>query len=134
MDTLFWLAAGSIAVFYWLDTAKAREIAISHGRRACADMHVQFLDGSVVRHKTCVSRNPEGQVSLMRYYHFEFTADGLERRQGHIQLCGNQLILLEIDYPFPEEQDTHSLILSVPHSENFDAIRPRAEKRSDCLH
>ncbi len=135
MDILLWLAAGSAILLYWLDTAKARETAIFHSRKACRDMKLQFLDGTVARYKTRLARSPGGQLCLMRHYRFEFTSDGHQRWYGYARLCGSQLQLLDLDRPCAEEENSHRhLIIADSPSEGSDAIRSRVEKRPDCYH
>lgn len=134
MTILFWLAASGFTALYWLSTARAREMACYHGQKACRNLQLQFLDGSVVRYQTRIARSPGGQLALQRDYRFEFTADGLHRRQGHIRLCANTLVHLHLDQACPEEANPPVLILSTDCHEEADAIRSRTEKGSDCLH
>lgn len=135
MGLLFCLGAGLCAVIYFFDTARARELAILHGRRACKTMHYQFLDGTSVRYKTRLTRSASGQLCLVRRYHFDFTDDGQYRYQGRITLVGHTLEVLELDEPETGLlAHKHSLILSASYSEDPDEIRPRVEKRTDYRH
>ena len=118
MDVLLWILLGAAVMWYWSDTSKAREIAIQHGRRACKEMNLQFLDGTVVRYSTRPKRAPGGQMTLCRDFSFEFTDDGIRRHPGHIQLLGRRLKMLDLDY-HRDDQDTPSsnLIMEAEYSE-----------------
>ncbi|MGB1272153.1 MAG: DUF3301 domain-containing protein [Endozoicomonas sp.] len=138
MDAILWMALLSLFVFYWFDTARAKETAVAHGRRACKEMKVQFLDDSVVRYRSAVRRGPSGQLTIERCFRFEFTLNGQSREQGYIRLLGQRLQLLELDYPHQSVPDQSNrsnitpLFLTTSYTEEPDALRPRTEKRPDC--
>lgn len=150
MDAILWMTLLSLFVFYWFDTARAKETAVAHGRRACKEMKVQFLDDSVVRYRSAVRRGPSGQLTIERCFRFEFTLNGHSREQGYIRLLSQRLQLLELDYPDQsnpdqsasnqsnqdQDQDSQSnitpLFLTASYTEEPDALRQRTEKRPDC--
>ena len=134
MNALLWLVPVFLAFFYWFDTAEAKEAAVVHGRKACKDINVQFLDESVVRFDSKVQRGYSGSLCFSRHFRFEFTIDGQSRHNGYITLLGKRLQLLELDLPDPEHQSNanHLIMTASYRSEDSDAIRSRIEKRSDC--
>lgn len=133
MDALLWFLPVIFLFCYWLDTAEAKETAVLHGRKACKDVNVQFLDDSVVRFRSRFQRNHLGNLCFSRDFRFEFTIDGQTRHNGYIRLLGKRLTMLEMDLPDPEDQDNaHHLILTASYSEDSDALRSRIEKRPDC--
>ncbi len=89
-----------------------------HGRRACKEMNLQFLDGTVVRYSTRFKRGPDGQMHLARDFSFEFTTNGNQRYPGHIGLIGKYLQIMDLQYTGSEEQQTSNLILSAEYSED----------------
>ena len=115
MEVLIWLSLGGIIAWYWASTTKAREIAIAHGRRACKEMNVQFLDGTVVRYSSKPKRGPSGQMCLCRDFSFEFTTDGANRYPGHIRLLGTHLQIMDLDYAKPDEAESNHLILNTEY-------------------
>ena len=115
MDTVLWIIPAALAFWYWSDTSKAREIAIAHGKRACRDMNLQLLDGTVVRYKTRLRRSPGGQMCLARDFSFEFTPDGIRRYPGHIRLLGSRLQMLDIQSPDLSGEHDTSVILSASY-------------------
>lgn len=137
MDVLLWLTLLFILIYYWFDTAKAKEAAVAHGKKACRDMNVQFLDDSVIRYRSRIARGISGQTVIERSFRFEFTVDGQARENGFIRLSGQRLLVLELDYPDQSNSDqsnhhSNRIYMHTSHSEESDALRSRTEKRSDC--
>lgn len=82
--------------WFWLDTLKAREIALAAGQRACESESLQFLDWTVAQSKLRLTRNHEGQVRLARTYRFEYSESGNDRNVGTIQLLGRRVTAVEL--------------------------------------
>lgn len=82
---LLLLAAGT---FLWIDTLRAREAALSAGRRACERYGLLLLDDTVAVTRTRIARNAAGHLRLARTYGFEFSDTGNNRRHGRIDLIG----------------------------------------------
>ncbi len=132
MDVLLWLTLLFILLYYWFDTAKAKEAAVAHGKKACRDMNVQFLDDSVIRYRSRIARGISGQMVIERSFRFEFTVDGQTRENGFIRLSGQRLLVLELDYPDQSNHHSNRIYMHTSYSEESDALRSRTEKRSDC--
>ncbi len=137
MDVLLWLILLFILLYYWFDTANAKEAAVAHGKKACRDMNVQFLDDSVIRYRSRIARDISGQMVIERSFRFEFTVDGQTRENGFIRLSGQRLLVLELDYPDLSNSDqsnhhSNRIYMHTSYSEESDALRSRTEKRSDC--
>jgi hypothetical protein len=90
------IAAG---IFFWLDSLRARERALSAGRAACQRYELQFLDDTVSVSRVRLGRDDEGQLRIARTYTFEFSDTGNNRRQGAIVMLGAELQDLQLD-PF----------------------------------
>ena len=90
------IAAG---IFFWLDSLRARERALSAGRAACQRYELQFLDDSVSVSRVRLGRDDEGQLRIARTYTFEFSDTGNNRRQGAIVMLGAELQDLQLE-PF----------------------------------
>lgn len=82
------------ALWFWLDTLKAREAGIRAARQACAEEGLQFLDESVVGRSLRPARDDAGQLRLRRVYSFEFSDTGDNRRSGSVTLLGGEVELL----------------------------------------
>lgn len=81
---------GALA-WFWLDSLKTREIAITAAKRACDADAVQLLDDTVAMASIRLARNSQGQVSLRRFYRFEFSDTGDNRRVGMVLMLGSMV-------------------------------------------
>ena len=90
------IAAG---IFFWLDSLRARERALSAGRAACERYELQFLDDTVSVTRVRLGRDDEGQLRIARTYSFEFSDTGNNRRHGAIVMLGGELQDLQLE-PF----------------------------------
>ena len=77
--------------WFWLDSLRARDIAIVAAKRACSADELQFLDESVSGQKVRFTRDEDGQMKLGRIYRFEFSDTGDNRRQGTIIMIGQRV-------------------------------------------
>jgi hypothetical protein len=90
------IAAG---IFFWLDSLRARERALSAGRAACQRYELQFLDDTVSVSRVRLGRDEEGQLRIARTYTFEFSDTGNNRRHGAIVMLGGELQDVQLE-PF----------------------------------
>ncbi|HYG54705.1 MAG TPA: DUF3301 domain-containing protein [Burkholderiales bacterium] len=81
------LAGGA---FLWIDSLRARELAVQAGRSACERYDLQFLDDTVSFARMRLARNEDGELRIARTYTFEFTETGNNRRQGAILMLGHE--------------------------------------------
>lgn len=86
-----------LAIWFWRDAIRAREIASAAGRRACERDGVQFLDDTVelARMRPCRALN--GRLQWRRHYRFEFASDGSRRYRGEIDLHGRRVESIELE-------------------------------------
>ncbi len=89
----FVIAAAVLSAAYklWHSALDARELANRIARDACSRAVVQFLDETVAFSGLRWGRDSRGKRALLRTYTFDYTADGFERAQGFIVLCGLRL-------------------------------------------
>lgn len=76
--------------FLWIDTLRAREVALAAGRTACERYGLLLLDDTVAVTRTRMVRNEDGRLRLARTYGFEFSDTGNNRRRGQIFLVGGE--------------------------------------------
>jgi hypothetical protein len=88
------IAAG---IFFWLDSLRARERALSAGRAACERYALQFLDDTVSVSRLRLGRDEDGRLRIARTYTFEFSDTGNNRRQGAIVMLGGELQDLQLE-------------------------------------
>ena len=96
MDLLF-IAILLAAVWFWWSSAQSRETAVKLARRACKQCGVQLLDETVSVTKLRLQRNSKGHINIARWYSFEFSTSGHNRRSGLIGLLGHQLTSMHLD-------------------------------------
>lgn len=100
------------AIFYWIDTIFAKEIAVKHGKERCKKLGVTFLDETVEIIKTRLKRNPRGTILFRREYSFEFSSDGIRRYDGKIIMLGKVLVDLTMSAypaaPLPDPQTNNT--------------------------
>ncbi len=85
------------AIWLWWSSAQTRETAIRLARRACKECQVQLLDETVTLGKLALRRNSRGHINIARWYNFEFSTSGDNRRTGVIQLLGPELTNMHLD-------------------------------------
>lgn len=84
------------AVWFWLDSFKAREAAIRAARAACDAEHLLLLDDTVALGSLRPQRDEQGRLRLRRVYHFEYSDTGDNRRNGYATLLGSELLMLHL--------------------------------------
>jgi len=103
MENLFAILFVLLVVWFWLDTLRAREMAVALARRACERYDLQFLDQAVALRRLGLRWTRDG-VRVRRRYRFEFSEEGTGRRYGHLVLLGLRLEHLSLDLQAPGTQ------------------------------
>lgn len=101
MDLLFILAIG-LGIWFWWSSARSREQAVALARNACKRCGVQLLDETVTMSKLRLQRNGKGHINFARWYRFEFSTSGENRRDGVVGLLGSQLLSMHLDVDVEE--------------------------------
>ncbi|MBK1719032.1 DUF3301 domain-containing protein [Thiocystis violacea] len=86
--------------WFWLDSLRAREIALAICQAACRQRDLQFLDQAVALRRLGFAWRSEG-LRLRRVYRFDFSEEGVGRRNGYIVMRG--LSLEELSFGLPEQ-------------------------------
>jgi len=98
MDSLFALLILLLLGWFWLDSLRAREIAIGICRAACEQRDLQLLDQAVALQRIGLGRTPRG-LRLRRVFRFDFSEEGVGRRSGYVVLRGIDLEALSLGLP-----------------------------------
>jgi len=98
VDSLFALLILLLLGWFWLDSLRAREIAIGICRAACAQRDVQLLDQAVALQRIGLRRTPGG-LRLRRVFRFDFSEEGVGRRSGYLVMTGVDLEALSLGLP-----------------------------------
>lgn len=79
-----------VASLFFFSAIRVRELAIQAVAKAGRDDDFQLLDQSVHIQRMSFSRDSRGRWKIWRQYRFDYSHDGVERRQGHIIMLGKQ--------------------------------------------
>jgi len=90
-DVLVVLVLGALAG-YFLGSMRVRELALQHVAAASRRDDFQWLDQAVQLQRISLSRDRAGRWHIWRQYRFDYSLDGVERRQGHVIMLGRQLL------------------------------------------
>jgi hypothetical protein len=83
-------AMGAFAVF-WHDTLGARDLANDAARETCASTGAALLDGTVAFDRLRLVRGDGGRIAFERTYLFDYSTDGVTRRQGFVVVCDRRV-------------------------------------------
>ncbi|HVN41677.1 MAG TPA: DUF3301 domain-containing protein [Steroidobacteraceae bacterium] len=79
------------AAWFWFDSLGAREHANEMALETCRSTGASLLEGTVSFRSMRAVRPPAGGLRLERTYVFDYSLDGVTRRQGFIVLTGRQV-------------------------------------------
>ena len=89
-DILLALLFGGLCL-YFLSAIRVRELAVQAVTRAGDQNDYQLLDQAVHIRRISLSRDRQGRWRIWRQYRFDYSFDGVERRQGHVIMLGKYL-------------------------------------------
>lgn len=101
MEFLFIIVIAA-ALWFWWSGAQSRENAIVLARGACKRCSVQLLDETVTLSKLRLQRDKNGHMNVARWYQFEFSTSGENRRDGVVGMLGSQLLSMHLDIDMEE--------------------------------
>ena len=99
METFAFIIILSGLIWFWHDSLRAREIAVSYARYYCQDMGFQLLDETVAMKKLKTGRDSSDNFVFQRYYYFEFSANGYDRYNGNTLLIGQKFKSIQLNHP-----------------------------------
>lgn len=108
-EALFPLSICVAAGLLWYAAMRARELAVLHAGRLCAQHGAQMLDQSVALH----SLRPiwrGGPPRLARSYRFELSYEGDDRHRASLTLVGDRLV----DFSLPAREDPFAPLPPLP--------------------
>lgn len=97
-DILLALLFGGLCL-YFLSAIRVRELAVQAVARAGQQDDYQLLDQAVHIRRISLSRDRNGRWRIWRQYRFDYSFDGVERRQGHVIMLGKTLQAVVISDP-----------------------------------
>ena len=88
---LFLLILLGIAVWFWQNTLRARELALGASRETCGLQRYQLLDATVTLQRIELKRAPGGHIQFRRTFQFTYSDDGDSRYTGFVIVSGNHV-------------------------------------------
>jgi hypothetical protein len=98
VDILLAFLFGGLCL-YFLGAIRVRELAVQAVARTGKQDDFQLLDQAVHIQRMSLSRDGEGRWRVWRQYRFDYTYDGVERRQGHVIMLGKRLQSVVVSEP-----------------------------------
>jgi hypothetical protein len=84
--------------WFWLDSLRAREIALGICKAACEARGLQLLDQAVALRRLGLSWRGDG-IRIRRVYRFDYSEEGVGRNNGYLVLRGIDLDDLSFGLP-----------------------------------
>jgi hypothetical protein len=88
--TLTFMIVTALALAFWRDALRQRDVANAAAMEACERLALQFLDGTVAFARWRIQREG-GRWLLRRVFVFDYTAQSIERRQGFVVMLGGRV-------------------------------------------
>ena len=85
----------------WLDSLKAREVAVRAAREVCMAEGLQLLDWTVAIASLKLTREVNGRLKIQRAYDFEYSDTGNNRLKGGLVMLGHRVTLLNVAHGAP---------------------------------
>ena len=89
----------AVAIWYWQDSLRSRELTLKNCRRICGEHNVQFLDQSVHVARFRLGRSATQKICIRRFYAFEFSVGGADRHNGVAVVADGKLEYLSLLHP-----------------------------------
>ena len=86
-------------VWYWQDSLRSREVILNYSKRFCEANNVQFLDQTVHVARLQLGRTSKGSICIRRFYAFEFSVNGADRRHGVAVVANGKVEYLSLLHP-----------------------------------
>ena len=83
----------------WLDSLKAREMAVSAAKAACNAERLLLLDDTVAITRISLFRDDDGVLRMRRIYGFEYSDTGDDRSTGSIVMLGSRVLVVNLNLP-----------------------------------
>jgi len=84
MTSILILLFLAILAWFWMNTIRAKEIAMQASKVACQQIQAQLLDQTASLKKFRLIRDNNGRMGFERTYTFDFSRDRLNRTKGMV--------------------------------------------------
>jgi len=97
MTSILILLFLGILAWFWMNSIRAKEIAMQASAHACQQIQAQFLDQTASLKKINLIRNQTGRLGLERIYSFDFSRDRENRQKGLVTIKGHLVTKVLLD-------------------------------------
>ena len=88
----------AVLAWLWLDSLKAREVAVAEARTACQAEGLLLLDDTVAIQRLGFGRD-DGALCVRRIYGFEYSDSGNDRWSGSLVMLGAHVLVVNLARP-----------------------------------
>ncbi len=92
-------------VWFWMNSARAKEIALQASAKACHDINAQFLDQTASLKSLKLIRTNTGRMGIQRIYRFNFSLDRISRLDGYVEINN-----YEVSHVFLDEDNGTTIL------------------------
>ena len=104
---MIWAIAFLLALaWFWMDSLRSREQAQRSCEKLCQQRGVQFLDATVAVRRIRPQRDHNGRMKFARWYNFEYTDTGDNRRSGQVMVLAGRVSLLSMEDTLEQTPDS----------------------------
>jgi len=89
MTSILILLFLAVLSWFWMNSIRAKEIAMHASASACQQIEAQFLDQTASLKKIQLVRNHAGRLGFERMYSFDFSRDRQSRLKGLVVIKGH---------------------------------------------
>ena len=97
MASFFIILFLALLAWFWLNSIRAKEIAMAASAEACQQIQAQFLDQTASLKNIKIRRNKNGRMIFERTYSFDFSRDRETRIQGLVTIIGHKVTQVLLD-------------------------------------
>ena len=99
LNALLFILVLVLVAVYWRGALGARERVMETARKAVVQVGAQLLDQTVSMQWMKLYRAPGAGVGIRRFYRFEFSLTGDDRRTGRVVVDGQRIRHCELHMP-----------------------------------
>ena len=89
MTSILILLFLALLAWFWMNSIRAKEIAMQASAAACQQIQAQFLDQTASLKKIRFIRSNQGRLGFERSYSFDFSRDRQSRTKGLVIIKGH---------------------------------------------
>lgn len=97
MTSILILLLFATIAWFWMNSVRAKEIALQASANACQEIHAQFLDQTASLKSLKLIRTTSGRMGIQRTYRFNFSIDRDSRLDGYVEINGYKINKIFLD-------------------------------------